>query len=191
MSNDPHSPDYVPRYTGAPGDYGSGAELGADLYQLYYAGQLKIPTTAGQYAEAVTALHWASKTFADMAWDLPHPVGQRIKDQMYDLEEAMRISTNRLYAAGDALVDIADTYAKTDEAASTEFGRLLNDPTNSPMFDHPPATITPPNESDPAGDPPEDLPTSEGEIEDILDDAGIEDQLEEQQDDEDDQEDGE
>ncbi|MCW2790968.1 MAG: hypothetical protein JWO76_66, partial [Nocardioides sp.] len=104
MSNDPHAPGYEPSYTGAPGNYGSGKELGADLYALYFAGQVKIPTTAGHYSEAVSSLHWISGTFANIAFDLGHPVAHRIVAAMQDLEDAMRVSTTRLFDAGNDLV---------------------------------------------------------------------------------------
>ena len=177
MGRDPQSPGYVPQYTGAPGNYGHGTEMGADLYALYFAGQLKIPTTAGHYSAAVTTLHWISGAFSGIAFDLGHPVVHRIVTAMRDLEDAMRLSTKRLYAAGDGLVQIADTYAATDQGARDEFAELLRRPDNAPLFQNPPGTHLPPEELDPTGEPPEDLPGSEDEIEEILQDAGIQDEL--------------
>jgi hypothetical protein len=174
VTHDPHSPDYVPPEASGTGTQGKGTEFGADLYALYYAGQLQIPTTAGHYSEAVGTLHWISGTFAGIAGDLAHSAGDHVLANMRDLEHAMRASTRRLYDAADALVSIADRYAATDGAASDEFTRLLGRKENGQLFDNPPGTHLPPGADDPVGDPP-DLPADETELQEILDDAGIED----------------
>lgn len=190
MTTDPHSPSYVPQYTGASGDYGSGTEFGGDLFALYTAGQLTIPATAGHYSAAASQLHWIVGTFQGIASDLGHSAGDHVVANMQDLSDAMRLTTDRLYVAGDALVEIADRYAQTDEGAAAEFGLLLDLPENAPMFENPPVTTPPPGPDDPIGPTP-DLPQDNGELDDLIEEAGLEDELAEDEADQDSDDSGE
>lgn len=187
MTSDPTQPNYVPTYTGAGGDYGKGDEFGIDLFAVYKAGLLHIPTTAGHYAGAVTQMHAIADMLGDIASDLEHVAGWGTRSMARDVADAMRVTTNRLYDAGAALVGIADTYQATDRDASDQFAAMLVDPQHAPMFDQVPPRVTPPAEDDPADpsvlpEPPDDLQDA---LDEMLDDAGIEDPRE-QADEEDD-----
>lgn len=180
MSNDPSSPGYTPKYTGAPGNYGTGKEFGADLLDLYKAGQIHIPTTAGHYSEAVTQLHWAHSQLAQVAGLLGHTSADQTKARLEDVRDAMRVTTNRLYRAGTALVAMADQYAKTDEGACTEFNHLKKEQQSE--FAHPPGHHPPPSPTDPPGTRPE-IPDNDDELDDVLKDAEIEDPKKKSEDD--------
>ncbi|WP_133241129.1 hypothetical protein [Nocardioides gansuensis] len=172
---DPHDPDYVPPYTGQDGrDVGSGDRFGGDLYALYSAGQLHIPTTAGHYSQAAAELHYVQALLESIASQLPHPVGHAIARRAEDVYDALRLSTKRLYDAGETLVLIADDYAKTDQEARDQFAGLLE--RDASLFDNPPARHDPPRPGDPPTVDPDDVPEEE-DLDQILEDADIEDQL--------------
>lgn len=189
-SSDPRDPDYLPTYTGAPGNYGKGDEFGIDLYAVYHAGVLKIPTTAGHYSSAVTQLHAIIGMMDGIAGELDHVAGWGMKSQTEAVCDAMRVTTSRMYDAGDALVEIVDTYAATDQAARDEFATLLEDPTNAGMFEQIPPRVDPPAETDPPDPSVLPVPPEESEeaLDDILEDAGIDDPREDDEDDDNDEE---
>lgn len=127
---DPYDRRYSPQHAGdgGLGDVGSGEGFGADLYELYKAGRLELPAVAATYAELTRKIHeqdgpmqalFEGPTYTPEA---SHRLILHLRD---DLQESLRMTSVNVEAAGRALVDIADSYVATDEAAAAEFRRLI------------------------------------------------------------------
>ncbi|MFV2018197.1 hypothetical protein [Micromonospora sp. LOL_023] len=142
MSN-PTEPGWRPEYTGdsSPGDVGAGKRLGAHLYYLYRAGRNELPEVAAVYAQLTTQIHAVAGELATQ-FDRPglgmEPAHLRLLELRDETHDVLRQTCLRMQEVGTALVEIADSYAATDEEAATEFSRLLDtyadDFTTSPPY---------------------------------------------------------
>jgi hypothetical protein len=132
MPEDPYDPDWRPSYTGPDeslGDVGSGPGFGADLYQLYYAGRVKLPEIAFRYYELTTGLHETQGTggaaFAKVSGREPaHLLWIGLRDE---LQEIFRESSINFDDTGEALVDIANRYSRTDDEAAEALAAQLDE----------------------------------------------------------------
>lgn len=126
---DPHSPRWHPQYTGDDsfGDVGSGEGFGADLYQLYRAGRSLLPDVAERFSDLTGQVHrLAGPTRHVFEYDnYLEPAHSLLLKLRGDLHGALRASAMNIAEAGRALVDIADSYVATDEAAVESLTRLL------------------------------------------------------------------
>lgn len=172
MPDGPYDPDWRPTYTGPDeelGDVGSGPGFGADLYQLYYAGRVRLPEIAFRYYELTTALHDTQTTSGAAFASLTErqPAHQAWLDLRDELQEVFRRSSINFADTGKALVEIADRYSRTDADAAEALATKLNehsteiterladlsaefecDPTDVP---EPPAPTGPPPPPHPSG----------------------------------------
>lgn len=182
-TEDPTRPGYVPSYEGQDSrDLGGGTRFGGDLYDLYAAGQVYLPDVAGVYSAAASEIHYIQAQWSDISARLASfgaiKVGQEL-DRVFD---ALALNSKRLYDAGEALVVQADDFARTDDDAAGEFARLLRK--NEAMFASPPPRRDPPRPEDPPTTT-TPAPPDETSVEDLLADAGIEDELAERNEDSD------
>jgi hypothetical protein len=128
---DPYDPGWRPTYTGPNGnlgDVGSGPGFGADLYQLYYAGRVKLPDIAFRYYELTSGLHETQGTsiaaFAKVGGREPaHQLWMDLRDELQDV---LRTSSINFADTGEALVDIADRYSRTDDEAADALAAELD-----------------------------------------------------------------
>lgn len=123
-------PGYRPEYTGddSLGDVGSGRELGANLYALYRAGRNELPGLASVYyrqAGGLLRLRGAMELEFDrpgLGRDQAHERLLELREEIHDI---LRLNCLRMQEVGQALVETANDYAATDQAATVEFARLL------------------------------------------------------------------
>lgn len=148
--NDPDRPGYQAPYDPSdPRDVGSGRDFGADLYDLFRAGRVYFPQTAIQFSGWTTSAHDFSQRVDFLNGSVGYEYTLSLVDQIRaDLHFALRETAVAMRDVGTALVQIATDYARTDEAASSEFNRLL---TKHPgLFDTPtPQVPTPPGSDAP------------------------------------------
>lgn len=159
--SDPMAPGWRPEFTGdtSLGDVGTGGKFGVDLYVLYRAGRNELPQIARVYAYLTTVVHHTEaamqalfQTNAGM-----YPALQQILELRADVHEVLRRSCLRMDQVGGALVEIANLYAATDEAAAAAFGAELDkveDPNNGSdeaknWLPRPPSVREPPEVGDP------------------------------------------
>lgn len=124
-------PGWRPEYRGGDlGDVGSGQRFGVKLYYLYRAGRNEFPAAAATYARAVAAVHdaWAPMEAAfERPQRGPERAQRRVLELRDEVHDVLRQTCLRMQEVGAALVEIADRYAATDEAAAAEFARLLDE----------------------------------------------------------------
>lgn len=166
---DPYDPDWRPSYTGPDeklGDVGSGGQFGVDLYHLYYAGRERLPKISLQYADMTTELHQTQAfsrgefTRPDGSFHPAHALWMELRDE---LQEILRETSVTFWATGEALVETANDYARTDEEASAAFAKWLDDDEHRQVF---PITALPPQPAPPApGDHTSPPPPPPGEEE--------------------------
>lgn len=132
-TEDPYDPGFTPTYEGSDpqlGDVGSGHQFGADLYYLYRAGRLDMPRLAKRYSGFTSRVDERSEEVRGqkslVGWSGGSAVNA-ILDMAVDLQLAFYRTTNNLTDCGTALVQIADRYAATDQAAAEEFNTYLAD----------------------------------------------------------------
>ncbi|WBB99799.1 MULTISPECIES: hypothetical protein [unclassified Solwaraspora] len=161
---DPTEPDWRPDYTGdnSLGDVGAGRRLGAHLYYLYRAGRNELPEIASVYARLTRRMH-SIVDGLETQFDRPglgmHPAHLRLMELRDEAHDVFRQTCLRMQEVGAALVDIADSYAATDELAADEFSRLLHD--NAEEYGTSPPHIP---ELPGVHDPPPSRPTHDGRI---------------------------
>lgn len=151
-------PGYEPEYTGdnSLGDVGSGREFGANLYALYRAGRNELPGVASTYAGLVNSIHPVRGSM-EVQFDRPNlgmaQAHVRLLELREEVHDIFRQNCIRMLEVGQALVETADDYAATDQAATDEFARMLDD--NSDEFEnHPPYVPDPPKPNDEIQYPP-------------------------------------
>lgn len=151
-------PGYEPEYTGdsSLGDVGSGKELGANLYALYRAGRNELPGVASIYAGLVNSIH-PVRSSMEVQFDRPNlgmeQVHVRLLEFREEAHDILRQNCLRMLEVGQALVETANDYAGTDQAATEEFARLLD--ANSDEYDSQPTYVPdPPAPDDPISTPP-------------------------------------
>lgn len=103
---------------------GAGRDLGASLFRLHLGGRIFFPEAARSYADLATALHALTPSVESLATDLEHDVGGSFNEILRTVHLALSRTAINLDRAGTALVQIADRYSRTDEAAREEFDGL-------------------------------------------------------------------
>jgi hypothetical protein len=158
MSGELTDPGYQPEYTGdkSLGDVGSGREFGANLYALYRAGRNELPGVASIYAQLTNTIHGTRGSLETQS-DRPGLGRERAHERLLELREEahviLRTNCLRMLEVGQALVETANAYAATDQAARDEFARLLRQ--NGDEYDEPPITVSEPyGPDDPIHAPP-------------------------------------
>lgn len=140
MSDDLTDPGYRPDYTGdnSLGDVGSGRELGANLYALYRAGRNELPQLAYLYYR-LTSKILLLRGSLETQFERPGLGPERVHGRLLEMRDAahavLRQNCLRMQEVGQALVETADDYAATDQAATDEFARLLEE--NSEDYEYP------------------------------------------------------
>jgi hypothetical protein len=143
--NDPYSPDYSPTADGGSteGDPGSGQTFGADLYHLYYAGRVSLPDTAASYAGIGNDVYTVRGQIQGLV-DAGIFEVNRLLTVQQNLNDGFAKTAEHCEIAGQALVTMANDYARTDEDALQEFNRLLENPGNPvelERLDEPPIEV--------------------------------------------------
>ncbi|MGX7669176.1 hypothetical protein [Plantactinospora sp. DSM 117369] len=111
----------------------SGADLGADLYDLWRAGKDNLPSVAGEYATAADAVGNAAsgmtRAFARPArfGGFYGPTFESWQNLRFDLEAILNETADNLRDTGEALCLAATEYSASDETARAEFNRLRQD----------------------------------------------------------------
>jgi hypothetical protein len=122
-------------------------ELGASLFRLYLGGRTYVPEAANVYADTATALHSLTPAVESLAAGLDHEVGETFTEMARTVHLALSRTAINLDLAGTALVQIADRFSRTDEAARDEFERLRRRQRNA-LTDPPSAFSRPPMPED-------------------------------------------
>lgn len=151
MSTNPYSPDYDPPVTGPlpGGPVGHGSDFGVHLYTLYNAGRIQFPVYGERWYDAAVGAARADDAIFTLNGDTGYPAAlSTLESLRAELEQAMFVTAKRMYAVGEALVQIADEYVRTDDDAAREFDRLY--PRDQDAYDHVPHASAPPT-SDPTG----------------------------------------
>lgn len=155
MPDELTDPGYRPEYTGddSLGDVGSGRELGANLYALYRAGRNELPRLALVYAQLTSRIHPVRGSL-EVQFDRPglgrEPVHERLLELREEVHDVLRQNCVRMLEVGRALVETADAYAATDQAAAEEFENLLDRNREDEGFDRPRLHVPdPPAPNDP------------------------------------------
>jgi hypothetical protein len=158
MPDELTDPGYRPEYTGDDrlGNVGSGRELGANLYALYRAGRNELPEVASVYAQLTGKIHYMRGSLEALT-DRPGIGRALAHDRLLQLREEVQVILRenclRMLEVGQALVETADAYAATNQAAADEFGNLLEQ--NQEDFDNFQIYVPePPNPDDPIHVPP-------------------------------------
>jgi hypothetical protein len=107
----------------------SGDELGAELYELWFAGERRLPAIANEFTSAASRLN-GSMSGETVLWrppELSGPYGAArgpwasFRDDVYDI---LRETADNLDLTGEALSLAAREYAKTDSAAAAKLEQL-------------------------------------------------------------------
>jgi hypothetical protein len=112
-----------------------GADLGADLYELWRAGRDNLPSVAQVYKEAGRNVEQAAARLGTVFLRPSHlagpygPAYAHWKELCDDLSDILLKTATSLDLTGKALCLAAHAYAETDRAAADEFNRLrqIND----------------------------------------------------------------
>ncbi|WP_341926425.1 hypothetical protein [Nocardioides psychrotolerans] len=125
--NDPDQPGYQAPYDpNDPRDVGSGRDFGADLYSLYRAGRVYFPDTGILFSGWASSAHDFSQRVQFLNGSVGGEYALSLVEQIRgDLHFALRDTALAMRDIGTALVQISTDYAQTDEGASAEFNRLL------------------------------------------------------------------
>lgn len=163
---DPYDPDWRPGYRGPDerlGDVGSGGQFGVDLYLLYYAGRERLPKISVQYSGMATELH-QTHAFSRGEFTRPngsfHPAHALWMELRDELQEVLRESSITFWDTGEALVETANDYVRTDEEAAAAFIKWQDDEEHNRSF---PITELPPAPAPPAPGDHRSLPPPPGE----------------------------
>lgn len=151
---DPTEPGWRPEYTGdnSLGNVGAGRRLGAHLYYLYRAGRNELPDVASVYAGLTRQIHGITSAM-EAQFDRPgrgmEPAHLLLLELRNEAHDVLRQTCLRMREAGAVLVEIADSYAATDQEAAEEFSRLLGE--NADDYRTVPTRVSEPPR---VGDPP-------------------------------------
>lgn len=107
-----------------------GTALGADLYQLWDAGTNMLPDAASEYDAAWESVPWnidAQCTRTGVIGIYPDGPAASVDMLISALNDALSTTARNLRDTGDALVWLANQYAKTDADAKAEFDRKKKD----------------------------------------------------------------
>ena len=136
-------------------DAGSGAEFGADLFELYRAGRVKLPEVANLFADAARGMHHLDPQLDAVAAGLCTSATAELRTLLRALQHASAITADRTHRAAEALVQIANDYVATDRAAAEEFDWWQRQVEERRRLDDPPAPFTaPPRPGDAQPDAP-------------------------------------
>ena len=108
-------------------DLGSGTRFGADVYELHEAGHVAFPDLAELYSHAATELHHVHGLLSGIASRLGRSGGWAVAAQAEQAYDAARVTAHRLHRTGEALVELADDFRRTDEGAGDAFRRLARE----------------------------------------------------------------
>ncbi|HEY2947409.1 MAG TPA: hypothetical protein VGJ53_03265 [Micromonosporaceae bacterium] len=107
----------------------SSDELGAELYELWFAGERRLPAIAEEFATAASRVG-GSMNGESAFWrpsELSGPYGAArgpwvsFRDEVYDI---LKETADNLDLTGEALSLAAREYAKTDRAAAAKLEQL-------------------------------------------------------------------
>lgn len=148
MSRDPIDRYQPPAYdANDTRDVGTGSDFGADLWALYKAGRLHFPELAAFYSGVTTSAHDAKQRVDFLRVSTGGEYALTLVDNLRDLLQVeLRRTALALVDTGEALVQIADDYAATDEEANARFRSLVRDADNVilvPVVPAPPAPNAP------------------------------------------------
>lgn len=153
---DPHEPGWRSKYTGDDSLGDVGTDFAVELEELYKAGRWLFPGTALEYSVLTARLHRLGPT---MQWVLasgrtPEPAHALLLELRETLQDALRKSSIHIDAAAAALREIADAYARTDEATADDLARAMDgdaryDQSGVPYVPPPPA----PGDPQPVAEP--------------------------------------
>jgi len=160
MSRDPIDRYQPPAYDPDDGrDVGTGSDFGADLWALYKAGRLHFPELAAFYSGVTTSTHDVKQRVDFLRASTGGEYALTLVDNLRDLLQVeLRQTTLALIDTGEALVQIADDYAATDEEASARFRSLVNDVDNTIAL---PAVPPPPGPHAPFDSPHDPPPVND------------------------------
>ena len=130
-------------------DLGSGSRFGADVYELYEAGHVAFPDLAELYSHAATELHHVHGLLTGIARRLGRSGGWAVADQAEQVCDAARVTAHRLHRTGEALVELADDFRRTDDGAAHAFRRLTRE--HRDLLSSAAAWSPPPGSGDPVG----------------------------------------
>jgi hypothetical protein len=142
--------DFSGRIAMTASDIGTGAEFGADLFELYRAGQVNLPRVANLFAKAASGMHHLDPQLDAVAAGLCAGATAELRTLLRALQHASATTADRTNLAAEALVQIANDYVATDRAAAEEFNWWLRQVEERRRFADPPAAYTaPPRPGDP------------------------------------------
>lgn len=127
MGDDPYRPQqYVPGPdpdSDLP-DVGSGPQFGADLFRLYRAGAQLLPHAAEVLAEATTVLDDCRAAMPSSGYAAGSPSVFEMITALEVVQGAIARTSTNTDLAGQALIEIADRYVRTDAEAAARFNDL-------------------------------------------------------------------
>lgn len=157
--------------TTTPGhDLGSGQRFGADVYELYEAGQVAFPDLAAAYGHGASELHYVTYLLNGIAGRLDHVGAWGVAHQADQLYDAFAATSRRLHLTGEALVQLAGDFRRTDETASETFRHLVAE--HRDLLVSAPSWTRPPRPNDRPDLGPRFLPDEAG-LGGMVQDAGI------------------
>ena len=143
-------------------DVGTGEDFAADLLALYAAGRKHFPELAAFYSGVTTATHDAAQRIDHLRASTGGEYALTLVDQLRELLQVeLRRTSLAMSETGQALVEIADDYSTTDEAANDHFRALLERRANRidvPFVPTPPGLDAPYTTPYDAPPPPEGAP---------------------------------
>lgn len=151
-------------------DVGSGARFGADVYELYEAGQVAFPDLAAAYSHGATELHHVAHLLRGIASRLDHAGGRGVARRAEQLYDACATTSRRLHLIGEALVLMAGDFRRADVAAAEAFERLATE--HRDLLSSATVWTPPPRPSDSPAPRPDDVP-DDADLDGRLGRAGI------------------
>ncbi|MBL0749339.1 hypothetical protein [Nocardioides baculatus] len=103
-------------------DVGTGKDFAADLWALYEAGRLHFPELAAFYSEVTSATHDAAQRISHLQDSTGGEYALTLVGKLRELLQVeLRSTSLAMSETGEALVEIADDYATTDQTANDRF----------------------------------------------------------------------
>lgn len=141
-------------------DLGSGERFGADVYELYEAGQVAFPDLAAAYGHGASELHYVTYLLSGIAGRLDHAGATAVARQAEHVYDALATTCRRLHLTGEALVLLARDFRRTDETTAVTFDHLVDE--HSDLLSSAPRWTPPPGPTDRPDLGPRDLPDEAG-----------------------------